>query len=143
MNFGYGQIDKTANKEAFTQELETDHTYYTTREVREVFSKDNGTDNISEIKDEIERHEEYGCKDLSLHEADGDLSTGHIHEKAIIEVKAYDPDIAEVFTDDEIADRVQKMAEEHPDDSFEEVVDRAKKDLSDDAARMHHGPSGR
>lgn len=136
MNFGYGQIDKTANREAFTQELETDHTYYTTREVREAFSQKKGTDNIPEIKDEIERHEEYGCNDLSLDEADGDLSTGHIHEKAIAEVKSYDSNIADVFTDEEISGRIQKFAEDYPDDSFEEVVDRAKKDLSDDASHM-------
>ena len=109
-NFGYGQVDKTANREAFTQELETDHTYYTTREVREAFSQKKGTDNIP--------------------------------EKAIAEVKSYDSNIADVFTDEEISIRIQSFAEDYPDDSFEEVVDRAKKDLSDDASHMR-APSGR
>lgn len=34
------------------------------------------------------------------------------------------------------------MSEDYPDDSFEEVVDRAKKDLSDDASHMR-APTGR
>jgi len=134
---GYGQVDKTSHRDALTQELETERTRYTTREVREEFSQKHGTDNIKENMDEIKKHEEYGCNDLSLDEADGDLSTGHVHEKAIEEIKDYDSDISDVFTDNEIEERLQKMMEDYPDDSIEEVVDRTKKDLAEDASRMH------
>ncbi len=136
-SFGYGQFDRTSHRDVFSQKLETEHTRYTTWEVREEFSNKHGMYNISENMDEIKKHEEYGCNDLSLEEADGNLSSGHIHEKAIEQIKSYDSNIADVFTDEEIEVRLRKKIEEFPNDTFEEIVDRTKRDLSEDASRIH------
>lgn len=138
IELGYGQIDRTSNRDAFTQSLETEHTRYTTYEVRREFSSKNGIDNIPENMDEIRSHEEAGCNDLSLEEADGNRNTGHVHsDNTIEEIKAYDSDIGEVFTDREIAERFQKMLDEYPNDSLHEVVERTQRDLAEDASRMH------
>lgn len=136
---GYGQTDRTSHKDAFTHELETERTRYTTREVREEFRLENGMDNVPEKMDEIKKYEEYGCNnhDLSLDQADGNPATGaHLHEETLEQIKAYDSDIGNVFTDREIEERFQKMAANYPDDSIEEVVNRTQKDLSEDASRM-------
>lgn len=138
LSFGYGQVDRSSNKDAFSQELETTQIYHTTSRVRNEFSKSEGADNIPENLDEIRRHEKYGCNDLSLDEADGDFSTGHNHEKAIDTIKAFDSDIADVFSDREIEERLQKISSDFPDDSFEEIISRAAKDLSADASHMRN-----
>ncbi len=137
---GYGQMDKTNHRDALTQNLETERTRYTTYEVRKEFSQKNGVDNISDDMDEIKAHEEHGCNDLSLDEADGDLSTGHNHEEAIEQIKQYDRIIADVFTDNEIEDRLHKIAHDFPEESFEEIIYRTQRDLAEDASRMHAGP---
>lgn len=79
-------------KDAFVQELETDHTRYTTREVREEFSAKKGVNNVERKMDE----------------------------------------------DEEISERLHKMIDNHPDESFEEVIVRTQKDLSEDASRMRN-----
>ena len=135
---GYGQVDRTSHRDAFTQELETERTRYTTREVRDEFSKDKGEDNIRDKMDEINMHEGHN-HDLSLDDADGDLTTGEAHEMAIEKIKAFDSDIADVFTDREISERLENIAKDNPGESFEEIVERTQRDLSEDASRMHAG----
>lgn len=130
-------MDRTSHRDAFTQELETGRTRYTTYEVREEFSEKNGLDNVQDKMDEINKHEKYGCNDLSLDEADGNINTGHSHDLAIEQIKAYDSDIGNKFTDREIEERLQKMYENYPDDTFEEVINRTQRDLAEDASRIH------
>ena len=71
----FGQTDRTSHRDAFTQRLETDRTYPIRRNVQREFDEKNGLDNIPEKMDEIEKHKEHGCDNLTLKEADGDLRT--------------------------------------------------------------------
>ena len=133
----YGEIDPTDHKYAFTQKLETDRDYYTTKEVRDEFTgRENGVHNIEEDLDEIKMHEKAGCDNLTLKEADGHLDTGHMHDIAIEDIKAYDPNIEEIFTDAEIEDRLHKMMDNHPEESFDKVLNDTARDLSEDASHM-------
>ena len=133
----YGEIDPTNHKSAFTQKLETDRDYYTTKEVRDEFSnKRDGERNIKNDIEEIEMHKKADCDDLTLDEADGHLETGHVHNDAIMEIKAYDPNIELVFTDNEIQERLNKMMDNNPEKSFEEVLENTACDLSEDAYHM-------
>lgn len=133
---GYGQVDRTSHRDAFTQELETESTRYTTKEVRDEFSEDKGIDNIRDKMDEIDMHEGHD-HNLSLDDADGDLTTGRAHDIAIERIKAFDSTIADVFTDNEISERLESMLKDYPDESYEEIVERTQRDLSEDASRMH------
>ena len=133
----YGEMDPTDHKYAFTQKLETDRDRYTTKEVRDEFSgREDGTHNIEEDLNEIKMHEEVGCDNLTLKEADGDLETGHFHDSAILEIKAYDPNIEKIFTDREIEERLHKMMDNHPEESFDKVLNDTARDLSEDASHM-------
>jgi len=136
IELGYGQIDKTSNKDAFTHELETNQTYPISREVRDEFSTNKGSNNISENMDEIRMHEKSGCTDLSLKEADGDLSTGHNHDIILEVIKAYDTAISDVFSNKEILERFAKTREKYPDADLDELIERTQKDLSEDATHM-------
>lgn len=89
---GYGQMDKTSHKEAFTQRLETDELYPTTAKVREEFSKTKGEYNITKKIDEIKEHEKHGCN-MTIEDTDGNPNTGHNHiEDALRRIKE-DPNV--------------------------------------------------
>jgi len=140
---GYGEIDPTSHRDALTQELETDHTYYTTYQVREEFSHKNGTNNIRDDIDEIKEHEEHGCENITLEEADGDKTTGHKHlddeeymASVIEQIKQYDENIEEIFTDAEIKEYLEKEKQNNPEISLDEVIQKSKHDLSEDASHM-------
>ncbi len=115
IELGYGQIDRTSNRDAFTQKLETDHTRYTTYEVREEFSSKNGIDNIPENMDEIRSHEEVGCSNLSLDEADGNRNTGHSH----YDTKSSTPiSINQMLSPDLVTMNVQEIINEFPSNNY-------------------------
>lgn len=140
IEIGYGQIDPTSHKDALTQELETEHTYYTTYQVREEFSQKKGINNIKEDLKEAREHEKYGCEDLTLEEADGDENTGHKHiennDNILQEIKNYDENIEEIFTDEEIKERYERKLKDNPEKSLDEIIEDTKKDLSEDASHM-------
>lgn len=115
IELGYGQIDRTSNKDAFTQKLETEHTRYTTYEVREEFSSKNGIDNIPENMDEIRTHEKAGCKNLTLEEADGNRRTGHVHG----EHESSTPvPVNEMLSPDMVQQNVQEIINEFPSNDY-------------------------
>ncbi|MDE5831180.1 MAG: hypothetical protein K2H53_06225, partial [Clostridia bacterium] len=137
---GYGEMDKTSHKDAFTQRLETDELYPTTARVREEFSRNKGEYKITEKIDEIKEHEEHGC-DMTIDDADGDPYTGHDHSenavKLILEDKDVGKKINDVFTESEIKERFELMKEKHPDKDFDELVEITKMELETDADYMH------
>ena len=139
---GYGEMDKTSHNDAFTQRLETQELYPVTSEVRNEFSKNKGTDNISDKMDEIKEHEKHGCDNLSLAEADGDLNTGHIHSNDIIERILSDDEngriINEVFTPNEIKERYESVQERHPNNSVDENIEITKLELLEDAEHFRN-----
>ena len=137
---GFGYIDKTSNKDVVSERLEDQHTRYTTYEVRKEFSQKEGVDNITDKMDEIKEHPEMsknGQNGITLAEADGDFSTGH--EEVLEQIKAYNPNISEVFTDEEIIDRYHSMCEKYPDDNEEDKIRYTQEDLAEDAEHMR-GP---
>ena len=89
---GYGQMDKTSHKEAFTQRLETDELYPTTAKVREEFSKTKGEYNITKKIDEIKEHEKHGCN-MTIEDADGNLYTGHNYIEDAVRLIKEDPEV--------------------------------------------------
>lgn len=151
IEIGYGQMDKTRGKDALTHVLKTDYTKDTTYKVREEFSYKKGTDNIKEDINEVREKSKHGTEGLTLEDADGQAETGiqdHLEDEKsenyrkniIEEIKKYDQDIEEVFTDKEIEERLQNISKQHPDASFEEIVEKTKEDLSEDSSRINHYP---
>ncbi len=139
----YGQMDRTSHNDVFAQKLETRETYPVTREVRNEFSGHKGIDNVANKMDEIKEHENHGCKNMSLREADGNPDTGHIHglSENAAEIILADEHVGEkidsIYTSNEVAERFERMCEKHPDKNFDEVIELTKSELSEEADHMH------
>ncbi|MCI8397585.1 MAG: hypothetical protein HFJ52_08325 [Clostridia bacterium] len=139
----YGQMDRTSHNDVFAQKLETRETYPVTREVRNEFSGYKGIDNVSNKMDEIKEHENHGCKNMSLREADGNPDTGHIHglSENAAEIILADEHVGEkidsIYTSNEVAERFERMCEKYPDKNFDEVIELTKNELSEEADHMH------
>ncbi len=140
IELGFGQKGHTRSDEAITQRLETREVRYTTREVREQFTpQKEGVYGPQANLDEGKFHMAEGHK-TTLKDFDGDpTSSSQYHESYVEMIKSYDSEIADVFTDREIEERLQKIAEEYPTDSFEEIISRTQRELAEDASRMHGG----
>ena len=129
--------DRTHNQEGFGQPLETDRTYFTTREVREEFSQKHGINNVPDNLREAREHLEHGCDNLTLDKVDGNPNSGH--EEIILEIKEFDPSIPDIFTDREIEERLNKLLKDNPNLTFDEVIEKTERDLAEDASRIR-GP---
>lgn len=140
---GYGQMDQTSHKDAFTQKLETREMYPVTRKVREEFNRDKGEDNIPEKMDEIKKHENNGCSKMTLEEADGDPYTGHGHSEDAAEIILSDTEcgdkIDSVYTKEEIMSRFETIKSKNPDKPFETLVEMTKEELDYEADFMRGG----
>ena len=140
-NVFYGEMDPTSPNDVFAQPLETREMYPVTRKVRDEFSQRKGTYNISNKMDEIQEHEEKGCKNLSLDEADGNRLTGHNHSKDAAQIILEDENVGhiidDVYTFDEVKERFDSMQKQHPDSSFDELIESTKADLVSDAEHQH------
>lgn len=136
----YGGIDKTSNKDVFAQRLETREVYRTERNVLREFDKSQGVDNISGNLDEIKEHEDFGCDNLTLAEADGDNSTGHKHSDEaaakIIASEDYGTLINDTFTLAEIKERFENVCERYPETDFNKLVEITKDELAEDARHI-------
>lgn len=139
----YGQMDRTSHNDVFAQKLETRETYPVTREVRNEFGQHKGLDNVSNKMDEIKEHEEHGCDNMTLREADGNPNTGHIHglSENAAEIILADERVGEkidsIYTSNEVAERFDRMCEKYPDKNFDEVVELTKDELAEEAEHMH------
>ena len=147
IEISYGEMDRAQHKDALTHELKTDHTKDVTYEVREEFSYKKGTENIKEDIKELKETEEYGIKNKTLEDADGEVETGVLDNienmneedmKNLIEkIKEENTDIGEVFTDREIENYLRKRAEENgQEESFEETIENTVEDLKEDASHF-------
>lgn len=138
---GYGQMDKTEHQYAFTQRLETREIYPVTSRVREEFSKDKGEYNIDRKIDEIKEHEEHGCGNMTLAEADGDPYTGHIHSDEAVDIILEDEQvgglIAETYNREDIKKHLESNQKDNPDCNFEELIEITKNELVESAKREH------
>lgn len=66
------------------------------------------------------------------------LQLGHFHgEDVLAAIKAFDSNIAEVFTDREIQERLIIVQEHNPDMDAGEIIQETAKDLAEDASRIH------
>lgn len=87
---------------------------------------------------EAQKHEKVGCEpeNLTEKEIDGDPNTGHQHlteeemQKAIEQIMKND-EIQEVFTENEVREKLEKMLEERRDIST--LLEEAEKELEEDA----------
>ena len=57
-----------------------DGTERTDVEVRELFNRNRGTENIKNMEKEVEFHTENGCNELDIDDVDGNFETGHQHQ---------------------------------------------------------------
>lgn len=140
---GYGQMDRTSHNDAFTQILETRERYPVTKRVRDEFNQNKGLDNVSNKMDEIKKHEEHGCNNMTLAEADGNPHTGHIHSisenaaEVILSDENVGSIIDDIYTPNEVAERFEHIQEKYPDKDFDELVEITKNELSSEAEHMH------
>lgn len=141
LEVGYGQMDRTSHRDAFTQRLEARDMYPVTSRVREEFNTEKGLDNVPEKIDEIKSHKEHGCKKMTLDEADGNLDTGHIHGEQAVELILSDDNVRDIiddtYTHDEIAERFETIMKDNPSKSVKEILDKTKADLVLDAERLY------
>lgn len=144
LEVGYGQMDKTSHRDVISENLETSRTYPVTREVRNEFSKSKGEYNATNKIDEIKEHEDLGCDNLTLDEADGNPNTGHTHSEEAAEMILSDEkvgkEIGDVFTYNEVKSRFETMKAKYPSMEYDELVEVTKAELLTDAEYMQEGP---
>ena len=77
---------------------------------------------------------------MTIDEVDGNENTGHKHfdenDNIIEEIKQYDENIGEVFTDKEIKEYLEKQSKKYSNKNFDEIVNNAKKELAEDASNI-------
>ena len=139
---GFGEMDRTSNREALTQMLQARNMYPVTSRVREEFSQNKGINNIPKKMDEIQEHKKYGCDNLTLNEADGNPDTGHFHSDEVVEAILSDENVGKTiddcFTENEITNRFEFIKEKNPSLDFDKLIEITKAELATDADFMRH-----
>ena len=146
LEIGYGQMDRTSHKDAFTQRLETREMYPVTSKVKNEFSQSKGTDNIPNKIDEIEKHKKHNCNNMTISETDGNPHTGHLHSEDVAEIILSDDKvgdkIGDVFTREEIGECFEQIREKNPNLSDNELIEITKDELSSETEHLpsqeHH-----
>ena len=139
---GFGEMDRTSNQEALTQSLQARNMYPVTSRVREEFSQNKGINNIPKKMDEIKKHKDHGCDNLTLNEADGNPDTGHFHSDEVVEAILSDENVGKTiddcFTENEITNRFEFIKEKNPSLDFDKLIEITKAELATDADFMRH-----
>lgn len=127
-------------------QIETSKTPIIQIETRDVLSRNKGIYQKERVQDEIEKHTEDGCKPENVKDFDGNVDTStheHLLEKNldnyVIEIFNYENDfgeekIKEVFTQEEIRDKLIRELKENKDKiSIEQIVKNVKDEMNEDA----------
>ena len=127
-------------------QIETSRTPIIQRETRDVMNRNKGIYNKDDVQDEIEEHTEEGCSPKDERDFDGDDSTStHIHledmelESLVQEIlnhenKKKKKKIDEVFTSDEVREKLKREITENEDNlSLSEIIDSVKNEMEQDA----------
>lgn len=145
-NQGYIDVYFTAGKtreenENVSIQIETSQTQRVHIETREVFNKNKGERQIDNVQDEIQEHTDKGCTPEGI-DINGNEDSSHIHlseeelNKYTKEIFEYG-DISEIFTEDEVRERLERELNEKDDDlSLEELIKKIKYEMDLDAQNL-------
>lgn len=127
-------------------QIETSKTPIIPMETRDIMSRNKGIYQKEEVQDEIEEHTEDGCNPDNIKDFDGDESTStHQHssektlEEYVMEIFNYENDegeenIKEVFTEDEVKDKLLRELDQNKDKlSVEQIIENVQKEMNEDS----------
>lgn len=127
-------------------QIETSQTQVIPVETKEVMNRNRGRHQVDRIRDEVEEHEEHGCKPDDVKDFDGYENT-ETHEHVDIEVyvdRVYnyqnqygEEKIQDVFTKNEVRDKIKRELINGKDKiPTEKVIENVEKEMNADAEMM-------
>lgn len=127
-------------------QIETSQTQIIPTETREIMNRNKGIYQKEKVQDEIEEHTNQGCEPDNIKDFDGDETTGtHEHidiEYYVQDILNYENDdgeekIKEVFTENEVRDKLLRELKENKDDiSSEQIIENVKQEMNQDAENL-------
>lgn len=136
LNFHYGKVDRTDVNKFFAIPLETNTSRYITKDVQDIFDPERGEWQTSKSIEEVEKHKEHGCNDLTLDEADGNENTGHDHNIhfTLIASKILNenPELEDYYSLEGLTTQLQEYIEHHNDIPLEQAIEDFTKDTLED-----------
>ena len=127
-------------------QIETSQTQVIPVETKEVMNRNRGRHQVDRIRDEVEEHEEHGCKPDDVKDFDGYENT-ETHEHVDIEVyvdRVYnyqnqygEEKIQDVFTKNEVRDKIKRELINGKDKiPTEKIIENVEKEMNADAEMM-------
>lgn len=127
-------------------QIETSQTRIIPAETREIMNRNKGINQKEKVQDEIEEHTEHDCEPDDVKDFDGDETTGtHEHieiEYYVQDILNYENDdgeekIKEVFTENEVRDKLLRELKENKDElSAEQIIENVKQEMNQDAENL-------
>ena len=127
-------------------QIETSQTEIIPIETREIMNRNNGIYRKEKVQNEIEEHTSMGCNSKDVKDFEGDENTGtHEHfdlEKCVQEILNYENDegeekIKEIFTADEVREKLLRDLKENKDNlSQEQIIKNVKMQMNEDAENL-------
>ena len=124
-------------------QIETSKTKIIPIETREIMNRNKGIYQKEKVQDEIQEHTEHGCEPDNLKDFDGDETTvthEHINiDYYVQDILNYENDegeekIKEVFTENEVKDKLLRELKENKDTlSTEQIIENVKQEMNQDA----------
>ena len=143
MSLGQKTIEEN---EITSTEIRTSQTGYIPIQTREIFNRNKGVRQIDKIQDEVKEHTDEGCTPKDVRDFDGDESTEtHEHfdlEYYVQEILNYENEqgeeqIKEVFTENEVRDKLLRELKENEDKlPQEQIIENVKKEMNLDAENL-------
>lgn len=143
MSLGQKTIEEN---EITSTEIRTSQTGYIPIQTREIFNRNKGVRQIDKIQDEVKEHTDEGCTPKDVRDFDGDESTEtHEHfdlEYFVQEILNYENEqgekqIKEVFTENEVRDKLLRELKENGDKlPQEQIIENVKKEMNLDAENL-------
>ena len=143
MSLGQKTIEEN---EITSTEIRTSQTGYIPIQTREIFNRNKGVRQIDKIQDEVKEHTDEGCTPKDVRDFDGNESTEtHEHfdlEYYVQEILNYENEqgeeqIKEVFTENEVRDKLLRELKENGDKlPQEQIIENVKKEMNLDAENL-------
>ena len=143
MSLGQKTIEEN---EITSTEIRTSKTGYIPIQTREIFNRNKGVRQIDKIQDEVKEHTDEGCTPKDVRDFDGDETTEtHEHfdlEYYVQEILNYENEqgeeqIKEVFTENEVRDKLLRELKENEDKMpQEQIIENVKKEMNLDAENL-------
>lgn len=137
---------RTLENENVGIQVETERTRVIPLETREIMNRSKGVYQTKDVKKEIDEHIREGCEPDDVKDFDGKEETStheHLGEKTldeyVMDIYNYENEygeelIKEVFTEDEVKDKLLREIEENKDKlSIEQIVENVQEEMNEDA----------